>query len=79
MAFDQPVTLGRRRVPAGRHNVVELTLARRSPPAAISSRCAARAPSLLADNAGHVLDGDADGAPGGDFLMSFDVSAGASR
>jgi hypothetical protein len=33
----------------------------------------------LADNAGHVLDGDADGAAGGDFLMSFDVSTGANR
>jgi len=27
----------------------------------------------------HVLDGDADGVAGGDFLMSFDVSAGAGR
>ena len=50
-----------------------------SPPAAISSRCAATGAVALADNAGHVLDGDADGTPGGDFLMSFDVSAGASR
>jgi hypothetical protein len=33
----------------------------------------------LADNAGHVLDGDADGVAGGDYLMSFDISAGASR
>jgi hypothetical protein len=33
----------------------------------------------LADTAGHVLDGDADGAAGGDYLMSFDVSAGAPR
>ena len=36
-------------------------------------------PVALADTAGHVLDGDADGDAGGDFLMSFDVSAGASR
>jgi len=36
-------------------------------------------PVALADTAGHVLDGDADGKAGGDFLMSFDVSAGASR
>jgi hypothetical protein len=39
----------------------------------------ANGPVALADNAGHVLDGDADGRAGGDFLMSFDVSAGASR
>ena len=38
-----------------------------------------RSPVALADNAGHVLDGDADGAAGGDFLMSFDVSTGANR
>ena len=36
-------------------------------------------PVALADTAGHVLDGDADGKAGGDFLMSFDVSAGAPR
>jgi len=33
----------------------------------------------LADTNGRVLDGDADGKAGGDFLMSFDVSAGVSR
>ena len=36
-------------------------------------------PAPLADNAGHVLDGDADGAPGGDMLISFDVNAGDAR
>ena len=36
-------------------------------------------PVSLADNAGHVLDGDADGAAGGDALIPFDVQAGAAR
>jgi hypothetical protein len=77
--FDQPVPLASAQVPQGRPNVVELTLAR--PLAAGSYQLAirGRSPVALADNAGHVLDGDADGAAGGDFLMSFDVSTGANR
>jgi hypothetical protein len=66
-------------VPAGRPNVVELT-----PPqvlAAGSYQLTVRGEGAvaLADEAGRVLDGDADGVAGGDFLMSFDVSAGAAR
>jgi hypothetical protein len=32
-------------------------------------------PAPLADQAGHVLDGDVDGQPGGDMLIPFDVKA----
>jgi hypothetical protein len=78
-AFDQPVPLAQVRVPEGRPNVVELTAA--GDLAAGSYQLAVRGegPVALADTGGRVLDGDADGVPGGDFLMSFDVSAGVSR
>jgi len=36
------------------------------------------APVALADTDGHVLDGDRDGAPGGDFILSFGTSADAA-
>jgi hypothetical protein len=78
-AFDQPVALTQARVPLGRPNVVELSLARELPAGSYQLRVRGEGPVALADTAGHVLDGDADGVPGGDFLMSFDVSAGASR
>jgi hypothetical protein len=76
---DQPVTIASSRVPPGRSNVVELAFA--APLAAGSYQLTVHGEGAvaLADNAGHVLDGDADGQPGGDFLMSFDVSPGASR
>ena len=77
--FDQPVALAKASVPEGRPNVVELTLARQLPAGSYQLRVRGEGPVALADTAGHVLDGDADGVPGGDFLMSFDVSAGASR
>ncbi len=78
-ALDRPVPLAAARVPLGRQNVVELTLVR--PLAAGSYQLAVRGdgPAPLADNAGHVLDGDGDGTPGGDLLIPFDVNAGASR
>ena len=66
-------------MPAGRPNVVELTLARGLAAGSYQLTVRGEGAVALADNAGHVLDGDADGAAGGDFLMSFDVSAGASR
>ena len=77
--FDQPVALARVQVPAGRPNVVELTPVRELSPGSYQLRVRGQGPVALADTAGHVLDGDADGAAGGDFVMSFDVSAGASR
>jgi hypothetical protein len=77
--FDQPVALADVRVPEGRTRVVELMLARGLPAGSYQLMVRGQGPVALADNAGHVLDGDADGTPGGDFLMSFDVSAGASR
>jgi hypothetical protein len=36
-------------------------------------------PAPLAGESGHVLDGDADGKPGGDMLIPFDVKAGDAR
>jgi len=77
--FDAPVALTGARVAAGRPNVVELTLARPLPAGSYQLDVRGAGPVALADNAGHVLDGDADGVAGGDYLMSFDVSAGAVR
>ena len=77
--FDQPVPILQATVPAGRPTVVELTLARGLAAGSYQLTVRGEGAVALADNAGHVLDGDADGAPGGDFLMSFEVSAGASR
>jgi hypothetical protein len=59
--------------------VVELTTVQ--PLAAGSYQLAVRGegPAPLADNAGHRLDGDRDGAAGGDTLIPFDVNAGADR
>jgi hypothetical protein len=77
-ASDALVPLASARVPPGRSNVVEITLAR--PLAGGSFQLAIRGdgPAPLADMAGRVLDGDADGSAGGDRLIPFDV-AGASR
>jgi len=77
--FDQPVAIQQVQVPAGRPNVVELTLAKALPAGSYQLAVRGQGPVALADTAGHVLDGDADGVAGGDFLMSFDVSAGAQR
>lgn len=77
--FDQPVALAQVRVPAGRPNVVELQLAHPLNAGSYQLTVRGQGPVALADTAGHVLDGDADGKAGGDFLMSFDVSAGAQR
>jgi len=77
--FDEPVALARVSVPAGRPNVVELSLERGLPAGSYQLTVRGEGPVALADPAGRVLDGDADGVPGGDFLLSFDVSAGASR
>jgi len=61
------------RVPAGRPNVVEITVPQ--PLAAGSYQLSVHGdgPAPLADQSGHVLDGDADGKPGGDTLIPFDV------
>ena len=77
--FDQPVAIFGASVPAGRPNVVELTLAQVLASGSYQLTVHGDGAVALADNAGHVLDGDADGVAGGDYLMSFDVSAGASR
>jgi hypothetical protein len=76
--MDELVPIAAVSVPPGRANVVEITLAR--PLASGSFQLAVRGdgPAPLADMAGRVLDGDGDGAAGGDRLIPFDV-AGASR
>jgi len=78
-ASDQPVTLAGVRVPTGRQNVVEITTAQ--PLAAGSYQLAVHGdgPAPLAGESGFVLDGDADGKPGGDTLIPFDVNAGGVR
>jgi hypothetical protein len=76
--FDQPVALAQVRVPTGRPNVVEIVTAHALPAGSYQLTVRGQGPVALADTAGHVLDGDADGRAGGDYLMSFDV-AGASR
>jgi methionine-rich copper-binding protein CopC len=78
-ASDQPVALAGVRVPAGRQNVVELTTVRPLPAGSYQLAVHGDGPAPLADQAGHVLDGDADGKPGGDALIPFDVNAGAAR
>jgi len=77
--LDQPVAIASARVPEGRANVVELKLARTLAAGSYQLEVRGEGPVALADNAGRVLDGDVDGRAGGDFLMSFDVDAGASR
>ena len=76
--FDRLVNAAAR-VPVGRPNVVELTLAQGLMAGSYQLTVHGEGVVALADNAGHVLDGDADGVAGGDYLMSFDVSSGASR
>ncbi len=75
-ATDQIVPIASAVVPPGRANVVEIALG--APLAAGSFQLAARGsgPAPLADMAGRVLDGDADGAAGGDWLIPFDVAGG---
>jgi hypothetical protein len=77
--FDEPVALAAVRVPGGRPNVAELELTRPLPAGSYQLTVRGAGPASLADNAGHVLDGDADGVAGGDYLMSFDVAPGARR
>jgi len=77
--LDVPVPFANVSVPLGRPNVVELALARPLPPGSYQLEVRGEGPVALADNAGNVLDGDADGSAGGNYLMSFDVSAGESR
>jgi mono/diheme cytochrome c family protein len=78
-ASDQPVALAGIRVPAGRPNVVELTTLQPLQSGSYQLAVHGDGPAPLADQAGHVLDGDADGKPGGDALIPFDVNAGAAR
>jgi hypothetical protein len=75
--FDQEVPLLDARVPPGRPQVIELQL-RQLAAGSYQLEVRGSGPVSLADNAGRVLDGDADGASGGDVLIPFDVQAGAS-
>ena len=72
-ANDQPVTLAGVRVPAGRPNVVEITVPQALAAGSYQLSVHGDGPAPLADQSGHVLDGDADGKPGGDMLIPFDV------
>jgi hypothetical protein len=78
-ATDQPVAMAGVRVPVGRQNVVELTTAQPLAAGSYQLTVHGDGPAPLAGEAGHVLDGDADGTPGGDTLIPFDVNAGAVR
>lgn len=78
-ALDQQVPLARISVPPGRANVVEIETARQLPAGSYQLAVRGDGPAPLADNAGHRLDGDRDGAAGGDALIPFDVNAGAIR
>jgi hypothetical protein len=61
------------RVPAGRPNVVEITVPQPHTAGSYQLSVHGDGPAPLADQSGHVLDGDADGKPGGDMLIPFDV------
>jgi hypothetical protein len=78
-ALDAPVAIAQTAVPHGRPNVVELTLATPLASGSYQLEVRGEGPVALADNAGHVLDGDADGSPGGSHLVPFDVVAGGVR
>jgi hypothetical protein len=78
-ALDQPVAIAKFAVPAGRPNVVELTTVRPLADGSYQLTVRGEGPAPLADNAGHRLDGDHDGAAGGDTLIPFDVNSGAVR
>jgi hypothetical protein len=77
--FDQEVPFLSAQVPAGRPGVVVLKVPQGLMPGSYQLEVRGSGPVSLADNAGHVLDGDADGAAGGDALIPFDVKAGADR
>jgi methionine-rich copper-binding protein CopC len=73
-ASDHPVALTSVRVPQGRQNVVELTTPQPLRAGSYQLSVSGDGPAPLADQSGRVLDGDADGKPGGDMLIPFDVS-----
>ncbi len=78
-ATDALVPIAGATVPPGRTNVVEVTVT--TPLTAGSFQLAVRGdgPAPLADMGGRVLDGDGDGAAGGDMLIPFDVAGGTGR
>jgi hypothetical protein len=78
-AFDREVPILQARVSAMRPGVVELRMAQALAAGSYQLEVRGGGPVALADEAGNLLDGDADGIPGGDALIPFDVSAGASR
>jgi len=63
------------RVPAGRQNVVEVITPQPLAAGSYQLSVLGDGPAPLADQGGRVLDGDADGKPGGDLLIPFDVKA----
>jgi methionine-rich copper-binding protein CopC len=77
--MEASVGIARAEVPAGRPNVVELVLARPLASGSYSLDIRGSGTLALADESGRVLDGDGDGASGGDFRVSFDVVTGGAR
>lgn len=77
--LDLPVDIASARVPQGRGNVVELTLAQPLPSGSYQLTVHGEGAVKLADTAGHVLDGDTDGKAGGDLQIPFDVTSGETR
>jgi hypothetical protein len=67
--FDRPVAIAGATVPGGRPNVVELRLAAPLAEGSYQLEVRGSGPVALADNAGHLLDGDR--------LVPFDVAGGA--
>ncbi len=78
-ANDELVPIAAATVPKGRANVVEIALARPLPAGSFQLAVRGEGPAPLTDMAGHVLDGDGDGIPGGDRLIPFEVAGGATR
>jgi hypothetical protein len=77
--FDRELSLAGARVAPGRPNVVELRLPSVLNVGSYQLEVRGSGPVALADNAGNVLDGDADGRSGGNALVPFDVTKGVSR
>ncbi len=63
----------RRSAPTGRPSSRLLLVSRRLPPVCYRLRISGTAPIAMADLQAQPIDGDGDGAPGGDFVLRFTV------
>jgi hypothetical protein len=77
--MDRELSLAGARVAPGRPRVVELRLPSALGEGSYQLEVRGSGAVALADNAGNVLDGDADGESGGDALIPFDVDGGSTR